>query len=105
MSSITDQISSLMGKFDDMTNPYLSHLKNNQYVSAILYLLLILYAGLAAPRLPYSLALDFAMYTIKKNNTNFTNVLSNHFATEYGNLGAASPAYNINNRYNMADTY
>lgn len=56
MSSITDQISSLMGKFDDMTNPYLSHLKNNQYVSAILYLLLILYAGLAAPRLPYSVA-------------------------------------------------
>ncbi len=45
-----------MEQFDRVVNRYLSVLNNNEYVSAGLALFLVLYAGLAAPQLPESVA-------------------------------------------------
>lgn len=51
-------------KFDDVVKPYLTFL-NNQYVSAVLYIILIVYASLAAPRLPHNIAKLFDNPVVK----------------------------------------
>lgn len=51
-----NSVTSAMNSFDDKVGNWLSPVRDNEYVSAILILLLILYAGLAAPQLPEYIA-------------------------------------------------
>lgn len=51
-----EQLNSVVQNFDNTLNRWLSVVDRNEYVSAIVTLFLILYAGLAAPRLPMHIA-------------------------------------------------
>jgi hypothetical protein len=59
-----DSVTSAMDKFDDVVRKNSGWLEN-KYIAAGLSLLLILYASLAAPKLPYMIARLFD-YTIVK---------------------------------------
>lgn len=49
-------MSEYIDKFDSSVNNVMDKLRSNEYVESTLILVLVLYAGLAAPRLPYSIA-------------------------------------------------
>lgn len=51
-----DQFNTAVNTFDTSVNRFMSRIDNNEYLSSALTLFLILYAGLAAPKLPEGIA-------------------------------------------------
>jgi len=76
-----DMLNSAVKGFDNTVNSWMSFIDRNDYISAVISLVLILYAGLAAPKLPeyiaklfdnvlFKLVIFFLIaYSAKKNPT------------------------------------